>query len=69
MIDDQHEPEELEIEALVLAVESHQAHEKFGNPYAGGYMEQPVLWRLAVECVGRAVSDARRDASDMADLS
>lgn len=57
------------MEALAYALDSYAAKETFGNPYSGGYMEQGVVWRLAVECVARAVGDAKRDAQDMARLS
>lgn len=68
-MDEEYDPTSAEMEAFAYALESYAAKETFGKPYAGGYMEQSVRWRLAVECVARAVGDAKRDAQDMARFS
>jgi hypothetical protein len=68
-VDEEYDPSSTELEALAYALDSYAAKENFGTPYAGGYMEQSVRWRLAVECVARAVGDAKRDAQDMARFS
>lgn len=68
-VDEAYDPSPAELEALAYALDSHAAKETFGMPYSGGYMDQGVVWRLAVECVARALGDARRDAQDVASYS
>jgi len=53
-VDGAYRPSAFEVEANLYAVQSHRDHERYGLPYPGALLDQPHLWKLAVDCVAEA---------------
>ncbi len=57
------EPTAFEVHALVYALESYRDHQRYEKlPYEGGLMEQPWVWKLAVDVVHDAIAAASAQA-------
>jgi hypothetical protein len=60
-------PTGFELWAYVHAGEWAAEHSRYGFPYPGTIRDQPVVWRLAVDCHADATTEGRLLAEDHAE--
>jgi len=62
-VDEAMDPTIFDLLAHNYAVRSHNDYEHYGFPYPGTVLDQPVVWKLAVDCVREAFDEGRAQAS------
>lgn len=61
-LEDEHSPSEDEINAVAYGLTMWTENLRYGTPREGGHLDQPMNWRLAMDVVHRAHSQAERDS-------
>ncbi len=60
--DEEYDPSLYELECYLYAVTSYRDFRRYGLPRSGGNMDQPYMWKLALDCIHDAMSHAESEA-------
>lgn len=61
--EEQYQPTVSELRAYSFAVTAYRDRARYGFPRAGGYLDQPARWKIALDCVEDAKYQADQDAA------
>lgn len=68
MFDEAYGPSIEELEAYEFAARAFRDHARYGLPRRGGSWDQPVIWRLALDCVHDALRHAELETQALSEL-